>query len=198
MSKIRPLHNNFPLTALNDDFVMCIATIMGSSKSTTNSASMSSQDMQGQGAESQQSGLLNINKKTPRYNQPSARWVARCTIWTSCYLMISITPPYPKNAHPSAKPQRKQVCWGPALSNPSETPWWLVHTCVGNFKNGSNWRDLWRRLKNLRWRQSVKQLACGCCSGCVGVGEGMDGWEPVGCYVYNNFIIFSSNIVVTV
>lgn len=54
MSKIRPLHNNFPLTALNDDFVMRIATIMGSSKSTTNSASMSSQDMQGQGAESQQ------------------------------------------------------------------------------------------------------------------------------------------------
>lgn len=75
------------------------------SKSTTNSASMSSQDMQGQGAESQQlyfpqSGPLNINKKTPRYNQPSARWVARCTIWTSCYLMISITPPTPKTHIP--------------------------------------------------------------------------------------------------
>lgn len=42
MSKLSPLHNNFPLTALNEDFVMCIAAIMGSSKSTTHSASSSS------------------------------------------------------------------------------------------------------------------------------------------------------------
>lgn len=45
MSKLRPLHNNFPLTALNEDFVLSITAIMGSSKSTTNSARTSSQDV---------------------------------------------------------------------------------------------------------------------------------------------------------
>lgn len=42
----------------------------------------------------------------------------------------------PKTHVPQRAPQTKQVCWGPALSNWSETAWWLAHTCVGKFKNG--------------------------------------------------------------
>lgn len=52
---------------------------------------------------------------------------------------------------------------------------------------------LWRS----EGRQSVEQLACGCCRGCGG-RLCMDGWEPVDLYAHNNFIIVNNHIIVIV
>lgn len=204
MSKLCPFHNNFPLTALNEDFVMCIAAIMGSSESTTNSASASSRDMSGQEAESQRLYLLKLcdsvfllharinmtsrTRKTPRYNQ-AGEMPDRCP----CYLMFSIS-----NTHPSAKPQIKQVCWGPALSNPGETPWWLVHTWVRKIKNGKEVRT-WEiycgdRVIVVKTDGLISSLPAGTVGAFLGGGAlYMDGWEPVDLH---NLIIGNNHIMV--
>lgn len=48
MSQLCFLHN-FPLTALNEDFVKCISAITGFRGSTANTASMSSQNLRSRG-----------------------------------------------------------------------------------------------------------------------------------------------------
>lgn len=126
-------------------------------------------------------------KKTPWYNQ-AGEMPDRC----SCYLMFSIS-----NTHPSVKPQSKQVCRGPALSNQSETPWWLVHTCVGKFKNGKEVRT-WEiyGVFVVKGRQTVQQFACGCYRGCGGGCAWMDGSQYI--YMDYNFVIVNYHIMVTV
>lgn len=106
-------------------------------------------------------------KMTSRYNQagemPNSGW---------CYLMFSIS-----DAHPSVRPQAQQVCRRPALSNQGETPAWLVHTCVGKFKNGREVRT-WQiyGVFVAKHRHGVfRSFACGCCGGCGGGYAGADG-----------------------
>lgn len=174
---------------------------MGSSESTANSASMSSQDMQGQGAESQQlflcpDALLNIReRKTPRYNRLSARWDARRTGWTARYLMIP--PPKKNTARTSLLLSRRanRAAEARHCPTPSETRRWLVHTCVGDFKNGSKRRDLRCLLKTCGKGTVRSSWRAGAVAASLGwLRPQTDGNQCGGC-VHNNLIIAGNNIM---
>lgn len=155
---------------------------MGSSKSTTNWVSMSSQDMQGQGAESQQLFLYmarcwTLTREKNTQMQSANSQVRHKTHRRGCTL--SNDTPTKKNMHTSLdKLQRKQACWGPALSEPL---WDTVMTCSHLCGNIQEWLKPERftvLLKTCGEDKSAKQLAFGRCSNGMGVGEATEGWEP--------------------
>lgn len=98
------------------------------------------------------------------------------------------------------KPQTKQVCWDPALSNPSETPSWLAHTCVGKLRNGRE--DQTWEIYAADWVIVVKtnRLLSSWTAGVAGCGGKlhMDGWEPADLHAHDNFIIVNNRITLMV
>lgn len=106
------------------------------------------------------------------------------------YLMFSIL-----NTHPLVKPQAKQVCRGPALSNQSETPRYLVHTCVGKFRNGREIHT--HEIYGGAIVVKPDRLLSSWSAGVVGAVR-VVAWEPVDLDARHHFITVKSHIMVMV
>ena len=196
MSKLCPHHNNILLTALNEDFVMCIAADAGIQPQARRARLTRVREVKGPSrnasyywsvvtvalGSTHRLTWLHRTRTTPWYDPAGEmlRWMRR-VIW--CYWI--------PNTRPSARPPTKQVCWGPALSDCSEThrddsftPAW-----------GSSGREVgtWEiyggvNVAETDWRFSSWP------AGAVAV----HGWEPAHLHAHYNLIIASNHIMVIV